>query len=590
MVVIALYAVAVVGLDTLRPFQSTPGTVWPLSWYPIATLGFDADNDGKVIAVDPDGPAWRAGLRVGQHIDLPSVAPDRRAIDNFVYVAHGSTYTLRVGDTPNDMRDIRIHAVDAKLEGLDAATLLVAQASALFFIALCCYLVWRRATWSTWGFFIYGMWFNAGQYFVWYANLSTVGLAGFDALQALIEPAALTGFVAFALFFPEDRPPPMRRPVAWKLLLAVVFVMLVVTGSARFLNYLLAWRTEAVYDAYNACAFVGFLIAASLLVKNYRRLPEQRPRMRWIVAAALIGLPCFLLADAYEATSLFNDLPFGIEDWIRAHDWILNLLYSMSALLPAAVTYTAFSQEVMSVRFGLTRAVVLSGVFVVMVSLLHLAASSPVESFIEHRGALKPLAVPVSLVIAMGLSLIHNPLHGLVERLCAPKWHRAKVELKAIAQRLLDDDSLTATDVDGLLVHGVAQALWLERAALFAREQGDRFVLRATFNWPAEASQELRADHPWARCEGYEPVRLVDPDQALDSPELVVPIRHAQRQPASHLVLYGHHVTAERIDPDEMSLIRNVARAAAFAYMRLALDAQVESAPGDASQRLPPAA
>ena len=68
-----------------------------------------------------------------------------------------------------------------------------------------------------------------------------------------------------------------------------------------------------MYDAYQACTIVIFLVAAVFLLWKYRRLPAERPRMRSIVTAGLIGLPCFLIADAYEATGLFTHLPFGIE-------------------------------------------------------------------------------------------------------------------------------------------------------------------------------------------------------------------------------------------------------------------------------------
>ncbi|TMH01357.1 MAG: hypothetical protein E6H67_17310, partial [Betaproteobacteria bacterium] len=84
-VVLAVYAVAVIGLDTFRPFlHGGQGRSWPLRWYPIATLGFEADNNGKVVSVDEDGPAKALGIRPGQQIELSSVSPDRRAINKFV--------------------------------------------------------------------------------------------------------------------------------------------------------------------------------------------------------------------------------------------------------------------------------------------------------------------------------------------------------------------------------------------------------------------------------------------------------------------------------------------------------------------------
>ena len=277
---------------------------------------------------------------------------------------------MRILDAPGGPHDVELRAADENLEGWNAPALLIAQASALFFIALCVYLVWHRATWSSWGFFLYGMWFNSGQYFVWYANLSTAGLVIFDALEAFVQALALTGFLAFALYFPEERPPRDRIARAPHLL-AAVFAVLWISGTLAFFNFFLGWQTEVPYSIYYGFTFVVYFLAAWAFVRNFRRLRNQRPRMRWIVAAGLIGLPCFLLADIYEATALFRSLPWGVDAWIHDHDWMLNLMYASNVLLPAAVLYTALHHEVMSVRFGITRAVILSAIFLVSVAVLH---------------------------------------------------------------------------------------------------------------------------------------------------------------------------------------------------------------------------
>ena len=155
------------------------------------------------------------------------------------------------------------------------------------------------------------MWFNSGQYFVRYANLPTVGLITFDALQAVMQALALTGFLAFAMHFPEEAEP--RWIGRHRLyLLGGVWAVLFVSGLAGFLNFVLGWATETPYRIYYGCTLIVYFLAAWSFLHNYRRLPEQRPRMRWIMAAGLIGLPCFLLADMYEATALLRSLPFGI--------------------------------------------------------------------------------------------------------------------------------------------------------------------------------------------------------------------------------------------------------------------------------------
>ena len=583
-VVLAVYAVAVIGLDTFRPFlHGGQANSWPLRWYPIATLGFEADNNGKVVSVDEGGPANALGIRPGQQIELSSVRPDRRAINKFVYVAHGSSYTMHVVAGPNAPFEVTVPAMDERIEGWNAITLLIAQASALFFIALCVYLVWHSATWSTWGFFLYGMWFNSGQYFVWYANLPTAGLVIFDALQAVVQALALTGFLAFALHFPDEEAPPLTRGHRLYLL-GGAWAVLFISGGLAFFNFILGWRTEIPYRIYYACTFVVYFLAVWLFLHNYRRLPEQRPRMRWIVAAGLIGLPCFLLADIYEATDLFRYLPFGIDAWVRNHDWVLNLMYGCNVLLPAAVVYTALHHEVMSVRFGITRAVILSTVFVVSIAAVDQAAKLPIESFMEERAALKPFAIPLSFLLAVGLALIHNPLHGAVERLCAPRWHRARRRLQELAQRLVDDDDITLVDVDRALVEDTASALWLKCAALFRRQPGDVFVLQTHVNWPVDAKQTLRAGDPWIRSVTTGPVRLTYPDEAPRAPALAVPVvRRVTRHPASRLVLYGHHLTREQIDPDEIRILDEISRAAALAYMRLEVEAASDASHGSVS-------
>ncbi|HZQ61951.1 MAG TPA: hypothetical protein VFC24_11420 [Casimicrobiaceae bacterium] len=583
-VVLASYALAVIGLDTLRPFvHAGSSDVWPLRWYPIATLGFQADNNGRIVSVDPDGPAAAAGLKPDQVIDLATVEPDRRAINIFVYVAHDSTYSMRVVSGPNAPTDVRVHAVDEEMDGAYVTALLVAQVAAMFFIALCVYLVWHSATWATWGFFLYGMWFNSGQYFVWYANLSSNGLVAFDALQAIAQALALTGFLAFAMHFPEEDVPRLS-PARRVALLGSVWAFLLVSGGAAFLNYVYGWKTEIPYRVYYAFTFVVYFLAAAFFIYNYRRLPEQRPRMRWIMAAGLIGLPCFLLADVIEATGLVRYLPAALSAWIGDHDWILNLMYAINVLLPAAVVYTARNHEVMSVRFGITRAVVLSVVFVICVATVDVVTKLPIESLMTRRQALEPFAPFLSFALAAVLALVHNPLHHIVERVFAPRWHRARRELQELAERLQDDDTMTKREVDHALVERAARSLWLKYAALFRRHSPDLFVLDEPFQWPDPNKQQLKCDDPWVRCLTPDPVPLADPEDAPSAPELAIPVQQSRRQPVNRVVLYGHHDSNVRIDPDEIRLLRDVSRAAAIAYMRLELEAV------QAAQSNPPAA
>jgi hypothetical protein len=140
--------VAVVGPDTLRPFihdgDGGDGEACG-GWYPLGTLGFEADNDGLVVAVEPGGPADKKGLKEDQRIELSSVHPDRRAINKLVYVAPCSEYTFSIEKRPGAPAEspISVRAEPEDLSGWKAkGALLTAQLSAAMFILLCVYLVW----------------------------------------------------------------------------------------------------------------------------------------------------------------------------------------------------------------------------------------------------------------------------------------------------------------------------------------------------------------------------------------------------------------------------------------------------------------
>jgi hypothetical protein len=91
-VLLTLYAVLVIALDPARPFVTSGNDKgerrgWPWAWYPIATLGFEADNNGRVKSVTRDGPAWQAGLPTNrgfastlavERIRFPGSGSDRR--------------------------------------------------------------------------------------------------------------------------------------------------------------------------------------------------------------------------------------------------------------------------------------------------------------------------------------------------------------------------------------------------------------------------------------------------------------------------------------------------------------------------------
>src|SRR5262249_458422 len=71
-------------------------TLAPNAWYPLGSLGFEADNDGNVTKVEYCGPAWAKGIREGDMIDLSSLKTERRAVNQFGFVAIGRPHTIHI--------------------------------------------------------------------------------------------------------------------------------------------------------------------------------------------------------------------------------------------------------------------------------------------------------------------------------------------------------------------------------------------------------------------------------------------------------------------------------------------------------------
>ena len=387
LLLLVVYGVAVILPDTLRPtalyqlayyLEGLPDAVTnsrphptPVGWYPLGTLGFTADNDGNVTSVDDCGgtrpcplPAWNT-LQVGDRIDLARTAiSDRRAVNQMVFVAHDRPVVLQVAAAPNGTPERSVSLVPAPEDlrffdgasALEAWTLLLDQFGGLFFIALAALCVWRHPTRMAWGLFLYAMWYNSGQYFVWYANLPAGALRWFDWLQAVMSGAGLAGLLMFALHFPRDSVEGWRRRAEpW---LVVPFVALTGLSLWSFRNFTAGIQTERIYDLYYYLTFAVYLAAFALFFQTYVTQPADRPRIRWVIVGALAGLLCFLFADVYEATSMLNWLPFSLPEWL------LQVLYAVNVAFPLAVVYAIRRHRVINVRLVLNRS------FVVLASLV----------------------------------------------------------------------------------------------------------------------------------------------------------------------------------------------------------------------------
>src|SRR5579864_1340739 len=116
---LTLWGLITICPDLLRPF-----------WH-YGTLGFEADNNGLIDAVSPTIKATPRGC-----------------IQDGDWIAMSPTW--------HPSRDLLLIFAEDIL--------------GILFILVCARIVWQHSSPATWGFFLYGVWFNPGQFFGLYAE------------------------------------------------------------------------------------------------------------------------------------------------------------------------------------------------------------------------------------------------------------------------------------------------------------------------------------------------------------------------------------------------------------------------------------
>jgi hypothetical protein len=548
-----------------------PANVMLERWYPIASLGLQADNDGKVIDVDPDQSAWQACLRKGDKIDL-ELTKDRRAVNEMVYVARSSDVHVYVSafdrgkDTATEgcevtravPKEIRITPVAESLTGAQALTLLADQLAGVAFIVLCAYLVWHHPSLELWGLFLYSIWFNPGQYFVWYANLGDRELIFFDLLQALFQAAGLTGLIIFACCFPHDALVGARRRIV--LVAAPLFLLLFRFSYLGFGNFMFGNETETDYRRYYYVAWAAYAIVFAIFLDTLWRERIERGRIKWVLVGVLIGLPCFLFADAYEATSFFSRWDISVPPAL------LQALYAMNLAVPLAIFHAVRHHRVVNVRFPLTRALVLPAAVLGALVFLHIA-EVVLEDFLDVKlGNVKYLSA-----CSMGLLILamHERVVRLIERCFFPHWPKQKRLLETEAERLPE---LDVKEAEHLFIEAPTRVLQLTSAALFRRAPDGDFELGESVRWTGGPSR-LSANDALVADIGTDPRRLSPRDwkpetfpEGFEAAALAVPIVAAHAVVA--IALFGPHKGNEDLASDEIRLITQLARGVAAPYSR----------------------
>ncbi len=194
---------------------------------PLGSGGFAADNDGRIydvrgpFAQETDSPAWNAGLRVGDRLDLMAmrcVAPRGDACATLLSVlgGMGGTQLVRPGRAlaltilpaqGGAARVVTVTALRRPVGLFERFVLLLNEIAGIAFVLAAAWLVWTRPGAMSWGFFLYAFWFNPGQTFVYFLMLQEHSLLMLaqEVADSLAHGAASAGFLLFTLRVPGDK-------------------------------------------------------------------------------------------------------------------------------------------------------------------------------------------------------------------------------------------------------------------------------------------------------------------------------------------------------------------------------------------------
>ncbi len=556
---------------------------------PLASTGFAANNDGWIYDVkgpfshEEDSPAWQAGLRPGDRLDLAAMHcsnPDSQRCVDLLAVLGGMGgrqlvrpgRMLRLQIVSADGNGPRVVDVPARLPEISwlyRGVLLFNEVVATLFILAAAWLVWTRPGGMTWGFFLYAIWFNSGQNFVFYVFLQERPrlLLAQEAVGAVMQGLGYAGFLLFVLRVPSDRTSPAWR--GWQFVLPLVALLFI---GLQLLSYANAFGQPS--EAASRVTFLaGFVVDAAAILILLRRRRGQPPleyqRLRWVIWGCVIGLPAYIVAAILQSTTLWRVIP-GVT---TVPPDLVAALYGLHGLFGWFVFEAVRRPRVVSVSIPLRRITV----FGLMLS----APALFLHQQIEHLDEWLTLPAWGYIVLGSVLLFLIGRIHELGVELADRVFHKAfRRELAAL--RVVAADVLRATSLDAVdtaLTAAPMRTLDLASAAVFRHDGAALRRHAEAIGWMDGGADRLNPADPslsLARAGQAFPLFSDDAHRlglppGLASPTIAVPIR--DRLTWHALALYGPHATGADLSRDEQAMLVRLADAAALAYRHIEADA-----------------
>jgi len=546
---------------------------------PLASIGLFANGDGWIADVTdpfPDqaaSPAWRAGIRVGERLDLEAMRCRLDAFDTcsnpiaalggVEYLLPGRTVTLDfVATDATPARQVVVAAAPVRSNFLERAVIVLCQVAGIAVVLAAAWLVWTRPSAMSWGFFLYVNWFNPGQVYAFEALLEPRPALFLSQTAAMVfaEAVGYAGLLLFVLRVPSNKTEARWRGFE-RALPAVVFVFVLALGASY--GALFGFHVETIT---RISILMGFLVAlaalAILLVRAQTQAAEDYQRVRWVIWGCVIGLPAFLIAELASTTTFF------ITRWgnFTPDEDIVGLLYLVNGVLCLFVFGALRRRRVVNVMIPLRRVTILGLTLSVPVLLMH-REMERIEDYLELPGW---AWVVMGAAFVYLLSRLHEGGVYLADRYFNSAIEEAEQRLKQAIRK-----AKKAVEIDKLLADETFKALKLASAAAFRREGP---VFRRDGNgkgWNRGEATTMRPDAqmlvPVMKGESFCLPDRDDDGIALPSglarPVLAVPASNPARCFA--VSLYGPHDSGTDLDTSERAMLARLGVEAAAMYAEL---------------------
>lgn len=545
-------------------------------WLPDGRVGYVTDFDNVVTAVESHSPADRAGLRVGDQIDLAATDPRFRQLatgdPGTGYPDQPLVVTVKRGAMERSISMV------SEPEYIDVTkqALIVGRELALFlFVGIGAALVLLRPSITTWAFYVFSLGANGAPNTVLYESLGPPWGSVCSALEVVIYPAGIVGVAVFAALFLNEESRGWRRLVYRSF----PWALIILCGLGAYVGLATTWFGWPANSAQNVLLILEgatALVAMYGLLETYARSRgNERQRTRWVLLGFGIAL-----AGVTVNTIIYPQFnpPY----------WLHGSLLLLAIFVPLTVGYAVIRHRVIDVSFVVSRALVYGVLTTLLVGIF-----SIIDSFFSDYLRLARLGTvaEVGAVVAFGIwfNALHKRVDAFIDATFFRQRHRAEVQLASNAAAL--PFVTTERAVEQALVTEPARTLSLASAALFRRGEDGVYVRKESIGWAEDDITCLDDDddrflalvcthngplslydYPWrAKCVPSGPAQ----------PALAMPI--IVRRELAAIVFYGNHIHGESLDPDEIRAIAGLANGAAAAFDHM--DAETMRAENESVKR-----